>query len=92
MNTASKCLAHTTGCWDPELEPSIEEIVDYRCYIMAIFSVRFLWRVRSLGGFPYSVHMACGGHVQVNRLKPCALTYGACTVFQCVAVRIRIHL
>ena len=24
------CLACMTGCWDPEFEPSVEEIVDYR--------------------------------------------------------------
>ena len=28
--TASKCLARMTECWDPEFEPSVEEIVDYR--------------------------------------------------------------
>ena len=54
MNTASKCLARMKGCWDLEFEPSVEEIMDYRWY-MAILSVRFLWRVRTLGGFPYSV-------------------------------------
>ena len=38
---------------------------------MAILSVRYLWRARTRGGFPYSVeHMAGGDHVQVNRLKP----------------------
>ena len=41
LNTASKCLARMTGCWDPEFEPSVEEIVDYRWY-MAILSLRFL--------------------------------------------------
>ena len=30
VKTVSKCLARMTGCWDPEFEPSIEEIVDYR--------------------------------------------------------------
>ena len=30
VKTASKCLARMTGCWDPEFEPSVEEIVDYR--------------------------------------------------------------
>ena len=58
------------GCWDPEFEPSIEEIVDYR-RDMVILSVRFLRGARSLEGFPYSVeHMAGGGHIWVNRLKP----------------------
>ena len=30
LNTASKCLAHMKGCWEPEFEPSVEEIMDYR--------------------------------------------------------------
>ena len=51
VKTASKCLARMTGCWDPEFEPSVEEIVDYR-WDMAIFSVRFLWRARTRGDFP----------------------------------------
>ena len=28
--TVSKCLARVKGCWNPEFEPSVEEIVDYR--------------------------------------------------------------
>ena len=51
VKTASKCLARMTGCWDPEFEPSVEKIVDYR-WDMAILSVRFLWRARSWGDFP----------------------------------------
>ena len=27
--TVSKCLARMNGCWDPEIEPSVEEIMDY---------------------------------------------------------------
>ena len=30
VDTASKCLARMTGCWDLEFEPSVEEIVDYQ--------------------------------------------------------------
>ena len=30
MKNVSKCLARTKDCWDPEFEPSIEEIMDYR--------------------------------------------------------------
>ena len=30
VKTALKCLTHMTGCWDPEFEPSVEEIVDYQ--------------------------------------------------------------
>ena len=38
---------------------------------MAILSVRFLWRARTLGGFPYSAwHMAGRGHIRVNWLTP----------------------
>ena len=52
------------GGWRPELEPSIEEIMDYQLY-MAILFVRFLWRARTQRGFPYSVwHMAGEGHVR----------------------------
>ena len=43
-----------TGRWDPELEPNVEEIVNYQGY-MVILSVRFLWPARTLGGFPYLV-------------------------------------
>ena len=30
VKTASKCFTHMKDCWDPEFEPSVEEIVDYR--------------------------------------------------------------
>ena len=49
--TAWKCLACMIGCWDPEFEPSVEEIVDYR-WDMAILSDRFLWQARTRGDFP----------------------------------------
>ena len=52
------------GCWDPEFEPSVEEIMDYQ-WDMAILLIRFLWRAR----------MACGGHIRINRLKPQAPMY-----------------
>ena len=29
VKTVSKCLARTKACWNPEFEPSVEEIVDY---------------------------------------------------------------
>ena len=54
------------GCWDPEFEPSVEDIVDYR-WDMAIFSVRFLWRARTRGDFPIQ---SSTWRVKVNRLKP----------------------
>ena len=45
-----KMLARMKGCWDPQFEPSVEDIVDYQWHDMAIFSVRFLWRDRIRGG------------------------------------------
>ena len=30
VKTVSKCLARMKACWGPQLEPSVEEIVDYR--------------------------------------------------------------
>ena len=30
VKTVSKCLAHIRAYWDPEFQPSVEEIVDYR--------------------------------------------------------------
>ena len=52
------CLACVTGYWDPEFDPSVEEIMDYQWY-MAIPSVCFLWRVRTLGGISL-FSLACG--------------------------------
>ena len=56
-------------CWDPEFEPSVEEIVDYLMislwrFSQFAFSSELAFRA---GGFPYSVE-----HMKVNRLKPCA--------------------
>ena len=64
MKTASKCLARMKGCWDPEFEPSVEEIVDYPMislwrFSQFAFSSELAFRA---GGFPYSVeHMAGEG-------------------------------
>ena len=58
------------GCWDPEFEPSVEEIVDYPMislwrFSQFAFSSELAFRA---GGFPYSVeHMAGEGP---NQLKP----------------------
>ena len=30
VKTASKCLALIKDCWNPEFEPSVEDITDYR--------------------------------------------------------------
>ena len=52
------------GCWDPEFEPSVEEIVDYPMislwrFSQFAFSSELAFRA---GGFPYSVeHMAGEG-------------------------------
>ena len=52
------------GCWDPEFEPSVEEIVDYPTislwrFSQFAFSSELAFRA---GGFPYSVkHMAGEG-------------------------------
>ena len=52
------------GCWDPEFEPSVEEIVDYPVislwrFSQFAFSSELAFRA---GGFPYSVeHMAGEG-------------------------------
>ena len=84
MKTASKCLARMTGCWDPEFEPSVEEIVDYPMislwrFSQFAFSSELAFRA---GRFPYLVeHMAGEG-------QPVVRVYGACAVCQCVLVRI----
>ena len=68
------------GCWDPEFEPSVEEIVDYPMislwrFSQFAFSSELAFRA---GGFPYSVeHMAA--QVKVSRLKPRAPILYACT-------------
>ena len=67
--TVSKCLARMKGYWDPEFEPSVEEIVDYPMislwrFSQFAFSSELAFRA---GGFPYSVEHMAG---EVNRLKP----------------------
>ena len=39
VKTASKYLARMKGCWDPELEPSVEEIVDYPMILIIIIII-----------------------------------------------------
>ena len=71
VKTVSKCLARMKACWDPEFEPSVEDIVDYPMislwrFSQFAFSSELAFRA---GGFPYSVeHVA--GQVKINRLKP----------------------
>ena len=45
VKTASKFLAHMTGCWDPEFKPNVEVI--WRFSQFAFFGERTLW-----GDFP----------------------------------------
>ena len=45
-----KCVAHIKGCWNPEFEPSVEEIIGH----MAIFLVHFFVSSYTMG-FPYSI-------------------------------------
>ena len=71
MKIVSKCLACIKGYWDPEFKPSVQEIMNYRSYIMVILSVGFLWRAHTLGDFPIpSSTWQVKVQVQVNRLKP----------------------
>ena len=91
MKTASKCLARMKGCWDPEFEPSVEEIVDYPMislwrFSQFAFSSELAFRA---GGFPYSVeHMAGEGQPAQAARPNIVRVYGACAVCQCVLVRI----
>ena len=91
MKTASKCLARMKGCWDPEFEPSVEEIVDYLMILLwrfsqFAFSSELAFRA---GGFPYSVkHMAGEGQPAQAARPNIVRVYGACAVCQCVLVRI----
>ena len=75
VNIALKWLAPMTGCWDPEFEPSVEEIIDYRWY-MAILSICFLRQVCTLGGFPYSVeHMVIRWRSHLGQLAQAVPQY-----------------
>ena len=75
------------GCWDPEFEPSVEEIVDYPMislwrFPQFAFSSELTFRA---GGFPHSVeHMADEGR-PAQAVRPNSVcVYGACAVCQCV--------
>ena len=57
VKSVSKCLALMKYCWDPEFEPSIEEIVDYLMislwrFSQFAFSSELAFRA---GGFPCPV-------------------------------------
>ena len=91
VKTVSKCLARMKGCWGPEFEPSVEEIVDYPMISLLrlsqfAFSSELAFRA---GGFPYSVeHMAGEGQPAQAARPNIVRAYGACAVCQCVLVRI----
>ena len=78
------------GCWDPEFEPSVEEILDYSIslwhFSQFAFSSELAFRA---GGFSYSVeHMAGEGQPAQAARPNIVRVYGACAVCQCVLVRI----
>ena len=54
------------GCWDPEFEPSVEEIVDYPMISFWRFS-QFAFSLSGQGDFPIQ---SSTWQVKVNRLKP----------------------
>ena len=91
VKTVSKCLARMKGCWGLEFEPSVEEIVDYPMISLLrlsqfVFSSELAFRA---GGFPFSVeHMAGEGQPAKAARPNIVRAYGACTVCQCVLVRI----
>ena len=68
------------GCWDPEFEPSVEEIVDYPMislwrFSQFAFSSELAFRA---GGFPYSVeHMAGEGQPAQAARSNTVRVYGA---------------
>ena len=79
------------GCWDPEFEPSVEEIVDYPMISLWPFS-QFGYSSEltfRAGGFPYSVEHMVGEGQPAQAARPNSVcVYGACAVCQCVLVRI----
>ena len=90
MKTASKCFACMKGCWDPKVEPSVEEIVDYPMislwrFSQFAFSSELVFRA---GGFPYSVEHMAGEGQPAQAARPSIRVSGACAVCRCVLVRI----
>ena len=68
------------GCWDPEFEPSVEEIMDYPISLWRFsqfaFSSELAFRA---GGFPYSVeHMAGEGQLAQAARPNVVRVYRAC--------------
>ena len=70
------------GCWDPEFEPSVEEIVDYPMILLWRFSqFAFLFSSElafGAGGFPHSIeHMAGEGQPAQATRPNIVRVYGA---------------
>ena len=57
------------GCWDPEFEPSVEEIVDYPMisFWRSLSSLSLASSLSGQGDFPIQ---SSTWQVKVNRLKP----------------------
>ena len=87
VKTASKCLARMKGYWDLEFEPSVEEIVDYRCD-MAILSVCFLWQAHTLPIQSSTWQWRSRQGQPAQAAHPNIHVYGSCAVCRCVLVRI----
>ena len=76
------------GCWDPEFEPSVQEIVDYPLWHFSQFAFSSELAFRA-GEFPFSVeHMAGKGQPAQAACPDIVRIYGACAVCHCVLVRI----
>ena len=74
VKTASRYLAHMIKSVETQnFEPSVEEIMDYRWYM--ILSVCFLWWARTVRNSLFSLACVSGGHVRVNRLMLHTLIY-----------------
>ena len=77
------------ACWDPEFEPSVEEIVDYPMISLWRFS-QFAFRFQGRGISLFSRARGSAGEGQpAQATRPNIVrVYGACAVCQCVLVRI----
>ena len=91
VKTVLKYLARMKGCWGPEFEPNVQEIVDYPMISLLhlsqfAFSSELAFRA---GGFPYSVEHMVGEGQPAQAARPNIVrAYGACAICQCVLVRI----
>ena len=72
VKTVSKFLARMKGCWGPEFEPSVEEIVDYPMIsLLRLSQFTFSSELASrAGGFPYSVEHVAGEGQPAQATRP----------------------